>query len=29
MYHWGDVDLGGMRVWRHFSDKVNISKLHL
>lgn len=23
-YHWGDIDLGGMRIWKHLSDKINI-----
>lgn len=23
-YHWGDIDLGGIRIWKHLSDKLDI-----
>ncbi|MFJ5718195.1 Wadjet anti-phage system protein JetD domain-containing protein [Neobacillus sp. NPDC093127] len=23
--HWGDIDLGGIRIWKHLSSKLNIS----
>lgn len=23
-YHWGDIDLGGIRIWKHLSDKLYI-----
>jgi hypothetical protein len=23
-YHWGDIDLGGIRIWKHLSDNLNI-----